>query len=601
MNRKLGLMTALFVLSVLALPSPSASATCGISITAQPATVNFPLSSLPASNQASFAETLDVNYTAAYVNRTITVEYSAGGWHSFENFTGNFAGFTRTYFPLVSGSSNFGVNSVRAQSGTCLSNVTEYTVQADPSAILWDVLAYAAIALLVALFYFGGRRLGKKKFILLAAAVYLTIAPFTGQRYDMYFMISSGIRALQNVNPFTPGIPPAYPGPLKWAYPPLYVPYSALSYLIYQLFTGTSLPTISALTPPSWLTSTYDVWQAFIPPSLPVLAFLLKLPMVLSALATGVLLARMTGKDSAVVAWLANPLVILVAAVWGQLDPIATLLAVAAVYSFERGRPGMAYLFASFGAAVKVWPVLLIPLFFAVALRRTGTKALKPLAATLPAALTILALYSVFGSLLDNIYVLLYARSVPTFGGTFLVNGLTWQQILVSLNAPAIPLFTWVGIPALVAVALWVYHSRDEDVTKWLVVSLMVVFLTYDLVNPQYFYWIIPFLMLQRRKLAVITFSLIPILYVALAYDIFYFVSPAILPSLSSLGASIAEELKVSALSQAPKAPSFVGPLLPTLAYVWLLYREIRRKAGAMAPSLISSGHLTTARVGRTD
>ena len=71
-------------------------------------------------------------------------------------------------------------------------------------------------------------------------------------------------------------------------------------------------------------------------------------------------------------------------------------------------------------------------------------------------------------------------------------------------------------------------------------------------------------------------FSLIPILYMALAYNIFYFVSPAILPVVSSLGASIAEQLKVSTFSQTPDVSSYAGPLVPTLAYVWLLYHEVR-------------------------
>ncbi len=553
-----------------------------MTLTAQPSVVNYPSSALPGSNQPSFSETLDVNYTSAYVNKTVTLQYLTGtGWNSFENLTGNFVGFTRTYFPLVSSASALGDNSVRAVSGSCVSNVASFTIQAEPAAVLWDVLTYAAIALLVALFYFGGKRIGRAKFVLLAAAVYLALAPFTGHRYDVYFLVSSGIRVLQHVNPFTAGTPPIYPGSLKWAYPPLYVPYSALSFLAYQLLTGASLPTVSALTHPAWLTSTYDVWQAFTPPSLPILVLLLKLPMVASALATGVLLGKMMRTDSAVVVWLANPLVILVAAVWGQLDPIATLLALAAVYMFERGKPYHAYLLASFGAAVKVWPVLLIPLFFAVSLRKTGRGAVKPLAAIIPALLTTLLLYSVFGSLLDNLYVLLYARFVPTFAGAFSVNGLTWQQILVAIKAPALPLFTWVGIPALATVVVWVYYRRDDDIAKWLVVSLMVVFLTYNFVNPQYFYWIIPFLMLQRRKLAVILFSLIPIIYLMLAYDIFYFVSPAILPVESSLGASIVEQLKVSSFAQAPDISSYAAPLLPSTAYIWLLYHEIRRRAGA--------------------
>jgi hypothetical protein len=571
-------LAALVALLIAAYPNPMAVGSCGISVTAQPSVVNYPSSALPAGNQASFGETLDVNYTSAFVNRTVTVQYLAStGWRSFEDFTGNSVGFTRTYFSLISGSSGFGTNEVRAVSGSCVSNEAAFAIQADPTAIGFDAVVYVVIALLLALFYFGGRRMGKTKFVLLAAAVYLAISPFTGQRYDVYFLISSGIRALQHIDPFAAGTPPLYPGSLKWAYPPLYVPYSSLSYLLYQLFTGASLPSVAALTHPSWLTANFDVWQAFTPPSLPVLVFLLKLPMVASALATGILLGRMLGANSVVV-WLANPVVVLVAAVWGQLDPIATLLALAAVFMFERGKPYHAYLLASFGAAVKVWPVLLIPLFFVVSLRKSGRGAAKPLAATLPALLTTLLLYSVFGNLIDNLYVIAYARLIPTFNGAFTVSGLTWQQILVALKAPPVPLFTWVGIPALAAVVVWAYLKRDGDVTKWLVVSLMIIFLTYNFVNPQYFYWIIPFLMLQRRRLAVFAFTLIPIIYMALTYDIFYFVSPAILPDYFAWGASIVEQLKLSMFFQNTWAFVTVSGIVPTMVYGLVLFTELRPK-----------------------
>lgn len=578
MDRKLavGLAVVLIAASFTGV-LPAFSSSCGITVNLQPSVVNYPFSSLPLSSAISFSETVDVNYSSAFINRTITVQYLSGtDWVAGVNFTGNFVGYTRTYFALVSNSSHFGVDSVRAVSGACASGTASFTIQHDPGAVALDVLLYAGVALSLFLFYESGQRLGRKKFLFIAAAVYLGLAPFTGHRYDVFFLVSSGIHALQNVNPFGAGSPAAYPGALKWAYPPLYVPYSALSYLAYQLLTGAPLPTVSSLVHPSWLTSTFDVWEAFTPPTLPVLVALLKVPMVVSALLLGVLLEKMTGTRSALVGWLANPLVILVAAVWGQLDPMATLLAVGAVYMFERNKPYHAYLLASFGAAVKVWPALLVPLFLVVSLRRVGRRALKPLSATLPAIIVTLAIYAAFGNLAENLYVLAYSRFVPTFGGAFVVNGLTWQQILAALGAPPVPVFTLVGIPSLAAVVIWVYYKREENVVKWLIVSLMIVFLTYNFVNPQYFYWIVPFLLLERRKFASAIFSLVPMMYVAFAYNIFYFVSPALLLSEYSIGASVVEQLKVSAFGQ---IPGLVGAaLLPTVAYALLLYYEISRR-----------------------
>ncbi len=573
------LFPAAFLVLVLLMPAGSAFAqSCGIGIAVQPSTVNFPAGDLPRNGALTFYEIVNVNYSAAFVNQTMTVQYFNGtSWRGLQSFVGNVVGFTEVDVGLDSGWAQFGDNTVRATSGPCNSNSAAFAVTPDTLAVPEAAATYLLVALLIAAFMLLGRRLGRPRFILLAAAAYLAIAPFTGQRYDVYFLLSSGIRILQHINPFDPGNPPLYPGPLKWAYPPLYAVYSALSFLAYQLLTGVPLPTASSLTYPGWLTSTYSIWEAYVPPTLPLLVVLLKLPMIASAIWTGILLGRITGNDSLVVKWVANPLVVLVAAVWGQLDPIATLLAVASIYMFQKGRPYHAYLLASFGAAVKVWPVLLIPIIFVVYLRRDGRRAVKPLVAVIPALALTLGLYGAYGNLLESLFVFVYARGIPTYAGQFSVNGLTWQQLLFVLKSPPLPVFLVVGIPAYVAALAWVYWKREEDVTKWLIVSILVFFLTYNYVNPQYFYWIVPLLMIQRRRLATIAFTLLPLVYMALSYNIFYFVSPALLPDQFAFGASIAEQLKVSAFYQSTAFFVLLTGLIPTVAYSALLYHEVKR------------------------
>ena len=494
----------------------------------------------------------------------------------YGNITGNSVGYTRTYFLLLPHLAAFGSNSVRAVGGECVSNTSSFTVLSDPWADWWALAVYVVVAAAAALFLLVGLKMGKKWFLLAAAAVYLALAPFTGQRYDVYFLISSGIRLLQHINPFDPGSPPAYPGAYKWAFPPLYVPYGSLSFLAYQAISHATLPSVGALTPPSWYTSMYDVWEAFIPTTLPLLVLLLKLPMVVSAMVTGVLLSKMMKTDSAPVFWLANPLVILVGAVWGALDPIAAALAVAAVYMFQKGRSYSAYLLASMGAAVKIWPALLLPLFLAVNLRKEGAGALKPLVAVLPAVLLSALVYGATGGLEGSVYTLLYARSVPTFYGSFSVNGLTWQRFLSFWNAPAFPVFLAVGVPAYLAVVAWVYYRRERDVVKWTIVSLLIVFLTYNYVNVQYFIWVLPFLILQKRKVASVLFTALPLISILFSYNIFYFVSPAILPNYFSVGASIADQLKVAVFDQTSWLFLLVLGVVPTVCYCLILLTELR-------------------------
>lgn len=586
--RKGALLTglALLVLALASVAPAAAASECGITVNVQPSVVNYPSPSLPAGNQAAFGETIDVNYSLAFVNKTITVLYYSGGnWQPSENIVGNTVGYTRTYLPLHVGQAVFGSNSVRVVSGACDSSAS-FTIVSDPAANYWVVAAYAVVWAAISLFLFAGLRLGKKWFPVVAAAAYLAIAPFTGQRYDVYFLISSGVRMLQHVNPFNPGVPPAYPGTYKWAFPPLYVPYGALSFLTYQGITHSSLPAVGALTPPSWYTSMFDVWEAFVPSSLPILVLLLKLPMVVSVLVAGLLLSRMTAAGSTSPLWLANPLVILVGAVWGTLDPITAALAIGAVYMFQKNRYYPAYLLASMGAAVKIWPVLLIPLFLAITLRREGLSALKPLAAILPAALLCLGIYSVSGGLGSDIYTLLYARAIPTFGNSFTVSGLTWQQFLSFWNAPALPIFLVVGIPAYLAVIVWVYCRREVDIVKWTIVSELIFFLTYNYVNPQYFLWVLPFLILQGRKVTTAMFTALPLLSVFFAYNIYYFVSPAVLPDYSSLGSSIADQLKVAFFNQTPWLSLLVLGVLPTFAYALTLLSELKPGVSITLPSL---------------
>lgn len=557
--------------------SPSANAQgCEITVTAQPTVVNYPSNTLPSGNQTSFGETIDLNYSATLTNSTITIEYyDRGVWEPYGIVTGNGVGYTRTFLPLEAPIVAFGNDSVRASGTGCTSNIATYTVVPDPSADLWAVAAYAGMAAAAGLFLFAGLRLSKRWLLVAATAVYLALSPFTGQRYDVYFLITSGVRLLQHVNPFDPGVPPVYPGAYKWAFPPLYVPYGSLSFLLYQAITHAPLPSVSSLTPPSWYTSMFDAWEGFVATSMPVLVALLKLPIVASALAAGWLLSKMTNSASALAFWLANPLVILVGAVWGALDPIATVLALAAVYMFQRERVYPAYLLASMGAAVKIWPALLIPLFLAMAVRKEGGRALKPLSAVLPAVLLSLIIYAASGNVGSSLYTLIYARSIPTFGSAFTVNGLTWQQFLSFWNAPPIPVFLAVGVPAYLLVVAWVYYKRELDVVKWTVVSLMIVFLTYNYVNPQYFVWVLPFLILQGRRAASAVFTVIPLASVVLSYNIFYFVSPAILPNYYTLGASIADQLKVLAFNQTSWLFLLLLGAIPTASYLLVLLAEL--------------------------
>jgi Gpi18-like mannosyltransferase len=285
----------------------------------------------------------------------------------------------------------------------------------------------------------------------------------------------------------------------------------------------------------------------------------------------------MTGSRSAAISWLTNPLVILVAAVWGQLDPIATLLALVSVQSYGKNKLYTAYFLASLGAAVKVWPIILVPLFLASSMKREGLRATKPVIAVVPALAATAGLYALFGNLPETLFVFLYARGIPTYAGQFTVNGLTWQQILYVLGSPPVPLFLILGIPLYAFILVHIYRTGDKDITKWVIVSILIFYLTYNYVNPQYFYWTLPFLILQGRRLARWVFTILPMAFVALAYNIFYFVSPTILYDEFSIGQSIVEQLKLAYFYTSLGQYIVLTALIPTLVYLVLLRQQLKR------------------------
>ena len=584
--RQLVAVTCLALVLILIIEIPAASAQgCEIQLKADPKVVHFPYDLPPPNAAATFGELLDANYSTSLSGQTIVVQYqNASRWLYLLNFSANPVGFTVTPAGLNSGWTRTGLNALRAISGSCVSATESFTVQVDRSAIYSDIVVYIVIAIGAVAFFLVGRWARFVLFLGVAAAVYLALAPFTGQRYDVYFLASSGIRILQHVNPFDPGNPPIYPPALKWAYPPIYAAFSALSFLVYQVITGASLPSVPSLTWPGYASLTYDVWEAFVPKFLPILVLLLKLPMVVSAFATGLLLQRITGSKSAAISWLANPLVILVAAVWGQLDPIATLLALSSVYFYGKNKPYQAYFLASLGAAVKVWPFILVPLFLASSLKRGGLKAIKPATAVLPALAASVGLYALFGNLPETLFVFLYARGIPTYAGQFAVNGLTWQQILFVLGSPPVPLFLILGIPLYAFILVHIYRTGDIDIAKWVIVSILIFYLTYNYVNPQYFYWMLPFLIIQGRKLATWLFTILPMAFVGLAYNIFYFVSPTILYDEFSIAQSIVEQLKLAYFYTSLGQYLVLTALIPTLVYLVLLRQELKRTSNAKVP-----------------
>lgn len=560
-----------------------------IILSVEPSTVNYP-SSIPSSGP-SFSELLFINFSKPFENQTFELQYrGAQGWANITSIHANPEGFIQYYLPVTTRWAQPGVNILRIVTQDSDSNSASLVVKTDTPGYLGESTLYGGVIAAAFIAFILSRRLPRKAFLIAAAILYLGAAAFTGQRYDMYFMISAGVRILDGVNPFNPGNPGIYPFALKWAYPPAYAYYSAFAFYAYHLITGAAIPKAASLVYPGYATATYSVWRGFVSASMPVLALLVKLPLIASVFGVYLILERTRGHKIAASYWLANPLVFVVGSLWGQLDPVATLFAVASLYEYSRGNLGRSFLYASAGAAVKVWPGLLIPIFLAQMAARNRRSIYKMVWA-LPALVLSLLGYAVFGGLGESLFIFAYSRGVPTYAGEFTVNGLTWQQILFVARSPPLPIFLYAGLPLYALIVYYAYRRPSANVCKLAILALLILFLTYNYVNPQYFLWIIPLLLMVEMDVYSLAYTLLPGIYLALSYNMFYFVSPAILYDQYAFPASIVEQLKISVFYSLIPVYLMVTAVAPTLVYALTA-----AKVTGLDRRIDSKGYFTSAR-----
>lgn len=350
-------------------------------------------------------------------------------------------------------------------------------------------------------------------------AAYLILAPFFGQRYDMYFMLTSPLRLIHGINPFAGN--KFMPGGLKWAYPPLFLLYGMAVYYILSLFGINFNPGYSPLVTAGY---EYSAWRGFYTLYLPSLYFLEKLPLIASTFIIFFLIRKhssgsLTKRDFDVL-WLLNPLVILIGSIWGQFDMLSLLFMILSIVFFKKGNTAISSIFATIGGFIKLFPFILIPYI----LIKSKNKIRDTL---LVAAISLIciSIYFTAGNFLVNVGVLLYSRGVPTVNGSFFANGITWQIIPVYLRIKNFPMFFIYLLIPFYIILLYLSFKGRLKIGEFALLFILGFFVFYDFVNPQYF--IIPvalYILLGNKKYAII-YSIIPTFYVLFNYSFPYFVN----------------------------------------------------------------------------
>jgi GPI-GlcNAc transferase complex PIG-U subunit len=194
--------------------------------------------------------------------------------------------------------------------------------------------------------------------------VRLLIAPLSSWDYDTPGFVLSGVATLYTGNPYATSI---------WANPPL-APFLAAPFLAVPagLFGPQSLVTVLSAVAP--ITAQTGVNATFVPSPAALLAW--KLPFILSDLAVALLLfllPRKTGialpfsREALTAAWFLNPLVIWASAVHGEIDTLAILFVLLALFSLASDHWLSAGLFLGLAIFTKAYPIVLTPLVAAAA------------------------------------------------------------------------------------------------------------------------------------------------------------------------------------------------------------------------------------------
>ncbi len=383
---------------------------------------------------------------------------------------------------------------------------------------------YAEVFLLTGIVTFIGFFLTveiKSKKYLLLVPVYIALSIVYGQRYDDFFLISLGMRIYDRANPYAlSGFTPAG---LQWEYPPLFAIWSYFSTVFYHYILGFSIPSNTQL---NYVEvsygNIYSAWRSLAASNLFVLYGLLKLPFVLSFFWISHIIYKMKGQVSWKL-WLINPLAVVVGILWGQLDVLGLAFLLQAVYYHKQQKGFQAVLFASIGAAIKVFPVFVIPLMIA----RSGRKLLSA-TAILPVVAVSIAVYAASGNIFGDITTIVMGRSVPTFLGVFSSQGLTWQIIVSYLSVKSFPsLFLYIFAPGYVLFTAYALLKKI-DLETYFILTMLFFFVTYNFMNPQYLIWLLPFLIMRDETRYAAIISVIGSLYLYLNYSYTYFLNPDI-------------------------------------------------------------------------
>jgi len=395
--------------------------------------------------------------------------------------------------------------------------------------------------------YFRAHISGREKMVFLTSGLLIRVllAPWTEQRFDNYVSrLWCSLVYGYNLYPFEPRIPPDYPLVLRYSYPPVWLFVSLPLFFIWWRITGFEFPRNPGFLWNQWAVADniFESYRSFIPPALPLLDLLFKLPNILADIGIGYLLIDLAQdtryKKAILFLWILNPYTIHISSIWGMFDPLCTFFAFYSIYLLWKRKLFSSALFLSLGIATKMFPMFfLIPILVYVYKDQGLRNSFRYLVISLFVGVLIFSSFLLFSDGLEFMCRLFTFKASPDWYGRNLIGGLTWTQLLTlyqwETNQPVFPL---IFIPLFLGLnyIFWRGKNDFDSLVTCLVGVLLLTYLSYTVVNPQYIFWVLPFMLYLvikgrfSKKLYTI-FSAIPLIYMYGRHNPLYFISPAII------------------------------------------------------------------------
>lgn len=258
--------------------------------------------------------------------------------------------------------------------------------------------------------------------------------------------------------------------------------------------------------------------------------FLLKLPYLLFDFLLAFLLYQIFAKkkgETAFKLWMVNPLTLYATFAVGQIDIFPTLMVVTALFFALREKKALSVLMLGIGGAFKLFPLLFLPIF-ALVLEKRFWQRLKLLVVGIMPYLVVITPYLLFS---------------PMYRQTALLASQAEKMLFMKLplsGAEYLSIFA-LGYFLLLFLASRV-DSKKEALWK-LGLILMLLFFSVTHYHPQWFLWVVPFLVwliAEKGKKYINYIAILLFCYIA----ILFFFEPSlhlglfapIVPSLTKAG-----------------------------------------------------------------